>query len=1011
MRGKMRLLVVVVGVVTSALAGDTWGQFGPPSPMPGPPRPGPSSPGRGGYRPPSAPRPSLPNRPQPYNPARPSPPTPYNPGGSPYNPGGSPHNPGGSPHNPGGLPGAQPSRPSPYVPRSPHVGQPAIPFRSGNVRFGTPQAPRIYGRPPVTVGRDWQQAQSLIRQGQINHARTLIDQTLEQDRSLGGLMSVVWTMEQAGTTPNVMHGYRRQAYDLARQQANQGASTPLPWIAIAKFSLEDNKDGEFRSATETLIRQHPDHEYTHYFTGIRAFKDEDRQTAERELRKAKEMGVPAESIAALLKAAIDNQKIIWDYAWYTLWTIAGWVAGLAVLFLLGKVLSAATLRSIRRSDSARISFAQRLIRKSYRMVINLAGIYYFLSLPILVVLSIALPLSIGYALLMLPVISLYLVALVLIVGVGGLLTALSGIRACFYRAPNVEGERMLDAEEASALWQLVRGVADEVGTRPVDEIWITPGTDIAVFELGGIWRRMRNRGRRVLILGVATIGGLRQNAFGCILAHEFGHFRHRDTAGGDVALRVRFAMTRFADAIVARGPIRWWNLAVWFLRVYDFLFRRLTFGATRLQEVLSDRVAVRAYGPKAFREGLLHVVRRSVEFDQLMGKSLTLAVRGDGVSAAFYRPALRPDAEEREQIELAIEALVQRPSSEDDTHPSPRERFELADRIEVPNPRAESGMVWQLLPIREKLTAEMNENLAALLKAEATDIREVNRAVLKHLSAHLTQNPDPGAYEQRAALHVEQGRLEDALKDLDRVMETVPGYFPAQLGRAAVNSRLSRYEAAAADFEAVLKKFREARQAEIYYDLGVCYLRLKRFARAVEIFDRAIKHRSEYLAAQLGRAQALVGQQQFQAAIDQLDASIQQVPRSADAYMERGRAREKLACFAPAIEDYRMALRLEPNFTKARCHLAWLLATCPVEEFRDGETAARHARLACDANGDDRGLTLETLAVACAEIGDFTQAAQLAREAAPLLPKDRQSACQRRLLFYQQGKVCRIPAE
>lgn len=53
------------------------------------------------------------------------------------------------------------------------------------------------------------------------------------------------------------------------------------------------------------------------------------------------------------------------------------------------------------------------------------------------------------------------------------------------------------------------------------------------------------------------------------------------------------------------------------LRVYHFLFRRISHGATRLQEVLADRVAVRNYGAAAFEEGLGHVVRRQVEFDDI----------------------------------------------------------------------------------------------------------------------------------------------------------------------------------------------------------------------------------------------------------------------------------------------------------------------------------------------------------------------------------------------------------
>ena len=67
----------------------------------------------------------------------------------------------------------------------------------------------------------------------------------------------------------------------------------------------------------------------------------------------------------------------------------------------------------------------------------------------------------------------------------------------------------------------------------------------------------------------------------------------------------------------ARGQAHRLNVAFDFLRIYHFIFRRISHGATRLQEVLADRVAALMYGPVAFEEGLTHVVRQSVESHHL----------------------------------------------------------------------------------------------------------------------------------------------------------------------------------------------------------------------------------------------------------------------------------------------------------------------------------------------------------------------------------------------------------
>ena len=65
-------------------------------------------------------------------------------------------------------------------------------------------------------------------------------------------------------------------------------------------------------------------------------------------------------------------------------------------------------------------------------------------------------------------------------------------------------------------------------------------------------------------------------------------------------------------AMVQQGNAQWWNIGWHFVRLYHLLFRRITHGASRLQEINADRVAARAYGKQAFEEGLRHVIKRDV---------------------------------------------------------------------------------------------------------------------------------------------------------------------------------------------------------------------------------------------------------------------------------------------------------------------------------------------------------------------------------------------------------------
>ena len=97
-----------------------------------------------------------------------------------------------------------------------------------------------------------------------------------------------------------------------------------------------------------------------------------------------------------------------------------------------------------------------------------------------------------------------------------------------------------------------------------------------------------------------------------------------------------------------------------------------------------------------------------------------------------------------------------------------------------------------------------------------------------------------------------------------------------------------------------------------------------------------------------------------------------------------------------------------PDLVEAHSRSAWLRATCPDAQFRDGKLAVESARRACELTDWHNPGELEVLAAACAEAGDFESAVKWQEKALALTvePADIES-CQQRLTQYRAGKSFR----
>ncbi|MFO0953598.1 MAG: M48 family metalloprotease [Isosphaeraceae bacterium] len=242
-----------------------------------------------------------------------------------------------------------------------------------------------------------------------------------------------------------------------------------------------------------------------------------------------------------------------------------------------------------------------------------------------------------------------------------------------YRVSGIEAT----PEAHPRLFKTLREVADAVQTRPVDTVYLTPFSAIGVREEGSGPFGLFGKQRRVLALGVPLLPLLGHDEFKAILAHEYGHFCHRDPLYSRFISQVSASLaTSLAVMNAAAGFLNYVNPFHWFWWAYLHAYTLLSRGFSRSREFLADRRAVAAYGRGPFVSGLTKSCVDGALFDSTMYPEVArLLAEGQALTNAFYvfRAVRTRNFSEEERREF-LDRLRGTPARWFDTHPSYSER-------------------------------------------------------------------------------------------------------------------------------------------------------------------------------------------------------------------------------------------------------------------------------------------------------------------------------------------------
>ncbi|MCD4749999.1 MAG: glycosyltransferase family 39 protein [Thermoanaerobaculales bacterium] len=237
----------------------------------------------------------------------------------------------------------------------------------------------------------------------------------------------------------------------------------------------------------------------------------------------------------------------------------------------------------------------------------------------------------------------------------------------------------------------------------------------------------------------------------------------------------------------------------------------------------------------------------------------------------------------------------------------------------------------------------------------------------------------------------------------------------------------------------------EVGMARWYYDRGLAWIYEAQPERAAESFRRALAENPSHAPAHNGVGKVLLESGDLAGALRHFSqaaalkpkdpvarsnsglvlarmgrwfeaeeafmAALKWAPTNADSWANVGICRERMGNRSDVVVAYESALALDGGHRSVANNLAWLLATAPEQELRDGEYAVVLAERVV-ASGASAS-TLDTLAAAYAEAGRYSEAVVAAERALAELGDRRNPFAlevETRLRSYRQGRPYRQPS-
>ncbi|HWE37504.1 MAG TPA: tetratricopeptide repeat protein [Isosphaeraceae bacterium] len=301
--------------------------------------------------------------------------------------------------------------------------------------------------------------------------------------------------------------------------------------------------------------------------------------------------------------------------------------------------------------------------------------------------------------------------------------------------------------------------------------------------------------------------------------------------------------------------------------------------------------------------------------------------------------------------------------------------------------------------------------------AKPADLVPVDQEI-EAVEKALDDRPNSALFARRGLLLAGKGDYDRAIVAYEQALKGAPRSAPLYAGRAAVYFAKGEDDRALADFDDAARFGDDAGDtatvARALHGRGNVLVHKGDIEGAIGYYTESLQRDSKAARVFLDRSAAFDAVKRYDRALQDVDAALKLDPNDPIAHYDRGVYRLGLRDYDRALVDFDRAIQLDPDYAPSHGARALILAAAPDPKLRDGKGAVEAAKRACDLTDSKEYHLLADRAAAHAEAGDFAAAVKDQRRSIELataanLPAPALDLARDRLTLYNAKKPFRLP--